>query len=97
MKFTSPLVRLEAAMVLATRQGRMPCAVEADFDAILFEAGLEIMPIPDEIGRAAVAAFQLYGKGRQHPAQLHPSDITPMISELITPARQQSENGIYDF
>lgn len=72
--FTSPLVRLEAAMVLATRQGRLPCAVEADFDAVLFEAGIGMMPITDEIGRAAVVAFQLYGKGRQHPAQLNLAD-----------------------
>jgi ribonuclease VapC len=73
-KFTSPLVRLEASMVLATRQGRAPCAVEADFDAVLQEAGIQVIAITDEVGRLSVEAFERYGKGRGHPAQLNLAD-----------------------
>lgn len=73
-KFTSPLVRLEASMVLATRQGRTPRAAEADFDAVLQEARIQIMTITDEIGRLSVEAFERYGKGRGHPAQLNLAD-----------------------
>ncbi len=73
-KFTSPLVRLEASMVLATRQGRMPRAVQADFDAVMHEARIEVMTITDEIGRLSVEAFERYGKGRGHPAQLNLAD-----------------------
>ncbi len=73
-KFTSPLVRLEASMVLATRLGRTPRAAEADFDAVLQEARIEVMTITDEIGRLSVEAFERYGKGRGHPAQLNLAD-----------------------
>lgn len=73
-KFTSPLVRLEASMVLATRQGRTPRAAETDFDAVLQEARIQIVTITDEIGRLSVEAFERYGKGRGHPAQLNLAD-----------------------
>lgn len=73
-KFTSPIVRLEASMVLATRQGRPPSDVEVDFDAFLQEARINVMPITDDIGRSAVEAFQRFGKGRGHPAQLNLAD-----------------------
>ena len=61
-------------MVLATRLGRMPRAVEADFDAVLQEARIEVMTITDEIGRLSVEAFERYGMGREHPAQLNLAD-----------------------
>lgn len=73
-RLTSPLVRLEASMVLATRQGRPPSDVEGDFDAFLQEARISVMPITDAIGHIAVEAFQRFGKGRGHPAQLNLAD-----------------------
>lgn len=73
-KFTSPLVRLEASMVLATRLGRTPRAAEADFDAVLQEARIQVMTIADEIGRLSVEAFERYGKGRGQSAQLSLAD-----------------------
>ena len=33
-----------------------------------------MIPITDEIGRAALDAFDRYGKGRGHPAQLNMGD-----------------------
>ncbi|KQP07848.1 twitching motility protein PilT [Methylobacterium sp. Leaf99] len=71
---TSPMVRLETCMVLATRLDRDPVEVQADFDAFLTEAGITVLPIDDGIGRGAVEAFRRYGKGRGHPAQLNLAD-----------------------
>lgn len=73
-RFTSPLVRLETCMVLATRMARNPVDVEADFDTFLEIADIAVMPITDAIAREAVAAFQRYGKGRGAPAQLNLAD-----------------------
>jgi ribonuclease VapC len=73
-RFTSPLVRLEACMVLSTRMARDPVDVEADFDAFLEIADIAVLPITDAIARDAVAAFQRYGKGRGAPAQLNLAD-----------------------
>lgn len=73
-RFTSPLVRLEACMVLATRLARDPVDVEADFDSFLEIADIAVQPITDAIARDAVVAFQRYGKGRGAPAQLNLAD-----------------------
>ncbi|WP_430912191.1 type II toxin-antitoxin system VapC family toxin [Methylobacterium sp. sgz302541] len=71
---TSPMVRLETCMVLADRLDRDPLDVQADFDEFLTEAGITVMSISDSIGRGAVEAFQRYGKGRGHTAQLNLAD-----------------------
>ena len=73
-RYTSPMVRLETCMVLASRLDRDPLDVQSDFDEFLTEAGITVMPIGDSIGRIAVEAFQRYGKGRGHPAQLNLAD-----------------------
>ncbi|WP_093570816.1 type II toxin-antitoxin system VapC family toxin [Methylobacterium sp. 174MFSha1.1] len=71
---TSPMVRLETCMVLATRMDRDPVDVQADFDEFLAEAGIAVVSISDSVGCIAVEAFQRYGKGRGHPAQLNLAD-----------------------
>jgi ribonuclease VapC len=73
-RFTSPLVRLEACMVLSTRLARDPVDVETDFDTFLSIADIEVVAITDAVAREAVAAFQRYGKGRGAPAQLNLAD-----------------------
>jgi ribonuclease VapC len=73
-RITAPHVRLEACMVLATRLGREPADVEQDFDALLAEAGVTVLPITDNTARRAVAAFQRFGKGRGGKAQLNLAD-----------------------
>jgi len=73
-RFTSPLVRFEACMVLATRMVRDPVDVEADFDAFLEIADISVLPITDAVAHEAVIAFQRYGKGRGAPAQLNLAD-----------------------
>lgn len=69
-RHTSPLVRLETCTVLATKLDITPSNAEAIFDQLLEEAGIEILPIDDNIGRLAVRCFETYGKGR-HPAKLN--------------------------
>jgi ribonuclease VapC len=71
---TSPMVRLETCIVLASRLDRDPVDVQEDVDAFLAEAGIAVVPIDDAIGRIAVAAFRRFGKGRGHPAQLNLAD-----------------------
>lgn len=69
-RLTSPLVRLEACAVLATRLDIAPTLAQSIFDDLLAEADIEIIALTDPIGRAAVACFETYGKGR-HPARLN--------------------------
>jgi ribonuclease VapC len=41
---------------------------------VLATADIEVMPLTDEVGRIALDAFDRYGKGRRHPAQLNMGD-----------------------
>jgi ribonuclease VapC len=72
-RFTSPVVRLEASMVLATRLDLAPTQANALFDEFLDEANVSMIPINDKIGTIAVACFEVFGKGR-HPARLNLGD-----------------------
>ena len=67
---TSPLVRLEACAVLATRLDISPRQAEGLFDDLLAEADIAVDPITDAVGRLAVKTFAAYGKGR-HAARLN--------------------------
>lgn len=58
-------------MVLASRLDRDPVDVQADFDEFLAEAAITVVSISDRVGCIAVEAFQRYGQGRGHPAQLN--------------------------
>jgi ribonuclease VapC len=71
---TTPLVRLETAMVLSTLLNVDPEVADAAIAAAFDEADIEVLPINDEVARAAVAAFARYGKGRGHPARLNLAD-----------------------
>jgi uncharacterized protein with PIN domain len=51
-----------------------PEAADASITAAFEEAGVEVVPITDDVARAAVAAFARYGKGRGHPARLNLAD-----------------------
>jgi ribonuclease VapC len=72
-RFTSPVVRLETSMVLATRLDISPEQASALFDDFLAEADLSVVTIDDRIGALAVVCFQTYGKGR-HAARLNLGD-----------------------
>jgi len=41
---------------------------------VLEAAQIVVLPITDDIARAAVSAFARYGKGRGHPARLNLAD-----------------------
>lgn len=74
IRVTSALVVLEAAMRLSTKLAVEPMMVEATIGDFLREAKIEIVAIDAEDGRVAVQAFSVYGKGREHPAQLNLAD-----------------------
>jgi ribonuclease VapC len=70
---TSPIAIYEASLGLA-RIGNVSLAQSrALVDRLLAQFGAEIVPITAEIGDAAVAAFDRFGKGR-HPAALNMGD-----------------------
>ena len=73
-RLTSPLVRLEACMVLSTRLDIAPRLAQKQFDAFLDEAGVTVVPVTDKIGAIAVAAFEQFGKGRCKKAKLSLAD-----------------------
>ena len=67
-------------MVLSSRLDRRPTEVEADFDAFLAEAQVEVRPVDDRVGRMAVKAFEAYGKGRGSGAKLNLADCLSYAS-----------------
>jgi ribonuclease VapC len=71
---TGPHVRLEAVINLARILGLPVAAAEEMYDAFLEVAGITVVSIDDAVARRAVAAFDTYGKGRGHPAQLNFAD-----------------------
>jgi len=72
-RLTSPVVRLETCIVLATRLKRSPREAEGQYGKLLISADIEETPIDAAVGAAAVACFERYGKGR-HPARLNFAD-----------------------
>jgi ribonuclease VapC len=69
-RYTSPLVRLETCMRLATKLDVSPEEAQAAFDRAVEDAAIEIVPVTDAMGREAVAAFSRFGKGRGHQLNL---------------------------
>lgn len=62
---------LETSLVLAGRQG--DASSWADLDALIAEAGMEVVPHDSALTEIARSAFLRYGKGR-HPAGLNLGD-----------------------
>lgn len=73
-RFTSPVAIFETVAVVMSRRLASRRLVETELQEVLAAAEIEIVPITDEIGRAALDAFDRYGKGRGHPAQLNLGD-----------------------
>lgn len=72
-RFTSPVVRLETTMVLASRLDLAPSQAADLFQQFVDEANISVIPINDKIGELAVQCFDKFGKGR-HPARLNLGD-----------------------
>jgi ribonuclease VapC len=73
-RWTSPLVRLETTMVLSRGRNSLVSQLAVSFDNVIKSLGVEITPLTDEMGIRAVEAFEKFGKGRGHPAQLNLAD-----------------------
>jgi ribonuclease VapC len=71
---TSPLVILEACMVISSRLSIPPDFSEAQIRRLLENAQVAVTAIDDTTASLAIQAFQTYGKGRGHPAQLNMGD-----------------------
>ena len=71
---TGPHVRLEATINLARILGLPVAAAQEMYDAFLATAGIAVVAIDDAVACRAVDAFDTYGKGRGHPAQLNFAD-----------------------
>jgi ribonuclease VapC len=72
--FTSPLVVLETVMRASSLLGLPVGATQALVDELLSESGVSVMSITADMGAAAVDAFERFGKGRGHAAQLNLAD-----------------------
>jgi len=72
-RMTSPVVRLETSIVLASRLDLSPSQAEGLFDEFLHEASIREIPLGPAEGTAAVGCFETFGKGR-HPARLNFAD-----------------------
>lgn len=70
---TSTLAVYEAVLGLSRAQRISISDAETAVGDLLTHAGAEIIPITAEIGRAAIRAFERYGRGR-HPARLNMGD-----------------------
>jgi ribonuclease VapC len=71
---TSPVAVYETVLAVMRVRAIPRLAAEQQARALLLELGVAVVPITDEIGRAALDAFDRYGKGRSHPAQLNLGD-----------------------
>lgn len=71
--YTSPIAIYEATLGVVRARNIPVHAAEAILDRFVAEAAVRVIPITAEIGRAAVAAFARYGRGR-HPAALNMGD-----------------------
>ena len=73
VRYTSPVVLLEATMRLSSLFQIEPDEVSQLLDELLRQTRIEVVPITIEMSRLAVMAFARYGKGR-HAAGLNFGD-----------------------
>jgi len=70
---TSPIAIYETVLGLVRVGNTSIQDTQLIVDSLLKEAQARVVPITDEIGRAALSAFDRYGRGR-HPAALNMGD-----------------------
>jgi ribonuclease VapC len=71
---TSSVALYETVAALMSRERIGRNEAEARLLATMDEANISVIDITPEIGRLALDAFDRYGKGRGHPAQLNMGD-----------------------
>lgn len=74
LAMTSPVVLLEASMVLSSRLRIDPQTAEIETRAFLERSRVAICQMNDETASLAVDAFARFGKGRGHKAKLNLAD-----------------------
>ena len=72
-RITSPLAVWESTIAVARRLDLPLREAREAIRDYLSLAGIEMMPVPPEVGDGAIDAFERYGKGR-HPASLNFGD-----------------------
>jgi ribonuclease VapC len=72
-RLTSPLAIFETVAGLM-RELSIPLSVAEASVRSVVAMDFTVVPLTDEIGRVALDAFDRYGKGRGHPAQLNMGD-----------------------
>jgi ribonuclease VapC len=70
---TSPIAVYEAVLGLARATCLSIDEAQTAVDRFLEQTAARILPVTTEIGRAAIGAFEQFGRGR-HPAQLNMGD-----------------------
>ncbi len=73
-RFTSPIAIYESVAGVMSRRNLPRRSAHEFVELLLDRLEIEILSIDAEIGRAALDAFDRYGKGRGHPAQLNMGD-----------------------
>ena len=73
-RYTSPVALFETVAAIMRKLAASHLVADNHVQALLGTAEITVVPITDEIGRAALDAFDRYGKGRGHPAQLNLGD-----------------------
>ena len=71
---TSPLAIFETVAAVMRVKQISAAAADVRVRAVLTAAGIEVVAIDDAASHAALDAFERYGKGRGHPAQLNMGD-----------------------
>ena len=71
--YTSPLAIYEAVMGVARIRRLSIDDAQSALDRFVSDVSAELVPITPEIGRAAINAFDRFGRGR-HPARLNMGD-----------------------
>ncbi|WP_237152408.1 type II toxin-antitoxin system VapC family toxin [Oryzibacter oryziterrae] len=71
---TSVLCKYEVMAALMRLRKANAAAVQREVDAFLTTMEIDVLPVTVEDSNAALAAFETYGKGRGHPAQLNMGD-----------------------
>lgn len=71
---TTPVAVYEAVLAIARQRAGGVSAARSDLDVLLSEARIRVVPVSPEEADIALSAFDRFGKGRGHPAQLNMGD-----------------------
>jgi ribonuclease VapC len=73
-RLTSPIAIYETVLAVMRESRLSRTVAEQNVRELMADTRIEVVPITAEMGRIALDAFDRYGKGRGHPAQLNMGD-----------------------